>query len=173
MLLLPLLLCLTSVIAQICFNPDGTVATDAFVCDPSGASKHCCMNNSTCLSNCLCLYATDSSINTGFCTESSWDDPSCFQQCRDGWCIQISYLESEKSRRSLLAKTSYGRLLIHPSPQSLIPGICTISLRAFFLVLQHWRQRNQLLWRWRAPLDHVRRTSECSECHQSCRRLYC
>ena len=69
--------------AQTCYNPNGTPATDAFPCDPTGTSKHCCMNNSTCLSNGLCFFEKDSGLNTGFCTAQFWDDESCFQSCLD------------------------------------------------------------------------------------------
>ena len=82
-LLLIHFLWIASAIAQTCYNPNGTPAVDAFPCDPTGTSKHCCMNNSTCLSNGLCFFEKDSGLNTGFCTDQFWDDESCFQSCLD------------------------------------------------------------------------------------------
>lgn len=84
MRLLPLVLCLQSVVAQTCYNTDQTEHTLGIPCDPSGQSKQCCLYNSACLDNGLCLFGDDLGMNTGSCMDETWDHASCFSECRDG-----------------------------------------------------------------------------------------
>lgn len=50
-------------------------------CNPTNTQTHCCDAGQTCVSNGLCFVKWDSSLNTGACTDSTWEDSSCFQQC--------------------------------------------------------------------------------------------
>ncbi|KAK0511200.1 hypothetical protein JMJ35_006752 [Cladonia borealis] len=69
------------VFAQSCYFPDGTNAPDHTPCNGSVSVSHCCEPGDTCLTTSLCYQAADLSINTGTCTDKTWKDPSCFQQC--------------------------------------------------------------------------------------------
>lgn len=65
-----------------CFNPDGSVAAaDQIPCSGGDDTTHCCQQGATCLSNGLCLFQSDSSLNTGTCTDASWNADACFQRC--------------------------------------------------------------------------------------------
>lgn len=65
-----------------CFWPDGSTADPSqSACNSTAAHSHCCSVGSTCLANGLCLAEWDSSLNTGACTDPTWADSSCFQQC--------------------------------------------------------------------------------------------
>ena len=80
---------------------DGTQTTDATSqpCFPSANVTHCCGTGETCLKNGLCLLKVrveatgtcfpmltlevqnDTSLNTGLCTDSTWQDQACFPRC--------------------------------------------------------------------------------------------
>ena len=67
--------------AQECYYPDQTVETTHIICNASAHASLCCQYGSTCLTNGLCFSKWDTSINTGTCTDKTWTDPSCFQNC--------------------------------------------------------------------------------------------
>ena len=73
-----LLACIAA--AQQCYNSDGSKVDDHIPCEDS-VTTHCCMQGSACLTNGLCFYSIDSSLNTGTCTQKQWDDDACFQTC--------------------------------------------------------------------------------------------
>lgn len=85
---------------NICYNPDGTETTSTSFtpCFPSANVTHCCDNGQTCLSNGLCLGKVregiflltaqllklnqgEMAMNTGLCTDSTWQADSCFSYC--------------------------------------------------------------------------------------------
>lgn len=79
-----LALLLKAVIAQLqCYNPDGGL-TDHTPCNDSAKVTHCCQSQGACLTSGLCFMAYDHSLNTGSCSDMTWEDPSCFQFCLKG-----------------------------------------------------------------------------------------
>ncbi|KIW30779.1 uncharacterized protein PV07_02481 [Cladophialophora immunda] len=68
---------------NVCYNPDGTqTARDTYSpCFPNTNVTHCCPDGSTCLKNGLCLMKNDTTLNTGLCTDSTWQDDACFPRC--------------------------------------------------------------------------------------------
>ncbi|KIW69874.1 hypothetical protein PV04_02194 [Phialophora macrospora] len=68
---------------DVCYNPDGTQnLNSAFQpCRPSDNVTHCCRKGETCLKNGLCLVQNTTSLNSGLCTDSTWQDQSCFPRC--------------------------------------------------------------------------------------------
>ncbi|KAL9114727.1 MAG: hypothetical protein Q9227_001405 [Pyrenula ochraceoflavens] len=71
--------------SQKCYNPDDSLSdSDQIPCAAPGSDQtntHCCQNGATCLSNGLCLVKWDTSLNTGSCTDASWQADACFQSC--------------------------------------------------------------------------------------------
>ncbi|KIX08048.1 uncharacterized protein Z518_02703 [Rhinocladiella mackenziei CBS 650.93] len=67
---------------DICYNPDGTQTTSTThtPCFPSANVTHCCNEGTTCLKNGLCLNKS-TFLNTGLCTDSTWQDEACFPRC--------------------------------------------------------------------------------------------
>ncbi|OCK75199.1 hypothetical protein K432DRAFT_386335 [Lepidopterella palustris CBS 459.81] len=81
-----LLLCSPFVIAdQTCYWPNGAVAQGYVPCNPGQTNSMCCagQGESACLSNGLCLWLADFSIDRGGCTDSSWASGACVQTCRN------------------------------------------------------------------------------------------
>ncbi|EXJ66551.1 uncharacterized protein A1O5_10220, partial [Cladophialophora psammophila CBS 110553] len=68
---------------NVCYNPDGTqTVKDTYSpCFPTTNVTHCCPEDSTCLKNGLCLMKNDTTLNTGLCTDSTWQDDACFPRC--------------------------------------------------------------------------------------------
>ncbi|KAL8648639.1 MAG: hypothetical protein Q9226_005907 [Calogaya cf. arnoldii] len=65
-----------------CYHDSGTIAEDYIPCNASAiGTTHCCANGHTCLSTGLCLVSWDTSVNTGSCTDRSWDSEACFRMC--------------------------------------------------------------------------------------------
>ncbi|EXJ61579.1 hypothetical protein A1O7_02007, partial [Cladophialophora yegresii CBS 114405] len=62
---------------------DGTQTSNpAFQpCVPSANVTHCCRTGETCLKSGLCLAMNHTSLNSGLCTDSTWQDQACFLQC--------------------------------------------------------------------------------------------
>ncbi len=69
--------------SNVCYTPNGAeIASETFrPCFPSTNQTHCCDENETCLSNGLCLVKWDTSLNTGGCTDSTWNSVHCFPHC--------------------------------------------------------------------------------------------
>ena len=67
--------------AQTCYYPDQTVETSHIICNASAQTSLCCQDGAVCLTSGLCFSKWDTSINTGTCTDKTWTDPSCFQNC--------------------------------------------------------------------------------------------
>ena len=64
-----------------CYYPDHTSAPNDIVCNSSAPFSPCCQNGAICLTTGLCFLETDTSINTGTCTDKTWASLSCFQTC--------------------------------------------------------------------------------------------
>ena len=67
-----------------CYAKGGELAssdTGFAPCRPEKAQTHCCDYGQTCVSNGLCFVSWDSSLNTGSCTDPTWQDEACFQLC--------------------------------------------------------------------------------------------
>ena len=67
--------------AQKCYYPDQAVEPFHVICNASAQVSLCCKYGATCLTNGLCFSKWDTSFNTGTCTDQTWTDPSCFQNC--------------------------------------------------------------------------------------------
>ena len=93
-----------------CYYRDGTVADGSIPYDTRSVT-HCCELGKVCLMNGLCLDPTDVStdaifsMDTGACTNVSWQADYSFQQCPQ--------CKSLKSRRLLKV---HGMLLLVPIP---------------------------------------------------------
>ena len=64
-----------------CYYPDHTSEPSDIVCNASAPVSLCCQNGETCLKNGLCFSEWDTSVNTGTCTDKTWNSSTCFQQC--------------------------------------------------------------------------------------------
>ena len=66
-------------------NPPGELAVGYIACSPDDAHSMCCADNSNsaCLSNGLCLWLSDYSIDRGACTDHKWEDDACSSTCKD------------------------------------------------------------------------------------------
>ena len=104
-LAIPLLYPLFAIASQTCYWPNGkakrkwasafanlcllvgAVAQGYVPCNPDQTNSMCCANQgqSACLSNGLCLWLGDFSIDRGGCTDSAWASDTCIQTCRSGW----------------------------------------------------------------------------------------
>lgn len=83
------------VLAQTCYFPDQeTVAKDYIPCNSSAiddvGGTTCCGGGASCLSNNLCYLIYDMSINTGACSDRTWNSPGCFQGCPSGQFSRVS-----------------------------------------------------------------------------------
>lgn len=80
---------ISHILAQTCYFPDQeTVAKGYTPCNSSAiddvGGTTCCSGGASCLSNNLCYLIYDMSINTGACTDRTWNSPGCFQGCPNG-----------------------------------------------------------------------------------------
>lgn len=75
---------LFTIAGQTCYWPNGAVAQGYVPCNPDQPNSMCCADRgqSACLSNGLCLWLGDFSIDRGGCTDSSWVSGACVQTCR-------------------------------------------------------------------------------------------
>ena len=65
-----------------CYTPDGSLAADdQKPCNGTADATHCCQSGAACLTNGLCFLQWDTSVNTGTCTDRTWNEPRCFQPC--------------------------------------------------------------------------------------------
>ncbi|KAI9679644.1 MAG: hypothetical protein M1829_001606 [Trizodia sp. TS-e1964] len=70
-----------------CFWPDGTIDQLSVPCRAAGGANGphsmCCTGNnqSACLSNGLCLWLGDFTVDRNSCTDRSWQDPMCTRIC--------------------------------------------------------------------------------------------
>ena len=67
--------------AQEWYCSDRTVETSHVACNDSAQASLCCQYGAICLTSGLCFDKGDTSINIGTCTDKTWTDPSCFQDC--------------------------------------------------------------------------------------------
>ncbi|OCL07715.1 hypothetical protein AOQ84DRAFT_440038 [Glonium stellatum] len=83
-LVVPLLYPLSAIASQTCYWPNGAVAQGYIPCNPNQPNSMCCADQgqAACLSNGLCLWLADFSIDRGGCTDSSWASSACVQTCR-------------------------------------------------------------------------------------------
>lgn len=83
-LAIPLLYPLFAIASQTCYWPNGAVAQGYVPCNLDQTNSMCCADQeqSACLSNGLCLWLGDFSIDRGGCTDSSWASGACVQTCR-------------------------------------------------------------------------------------------
>lgn len=83
-LAIPLLYPLFAIASQTCYWPNGAVAQGDVPCNPDQTNSMCCagQGQSACLSNGLCLWLGDFSIDRGSCTDSAWASGACVQTCR-------------------------------------------------------------------------------------------
>ena len=73
---------LLSYVSSTCYFESGIVAQDFVACNASTVgTTHCCQNNWTCLDTGLCMVSWDTSVNTGSCTDRSWESTDCFRRC--------------------------------------------------------------------------------------------
>ena len=75
--------------AQTCYFPDQrTIATDYTPCNISAIEHQggttCCGGGASCLTDGLCYWTHDMSINVGACTDRTWSSSGCFQGCPSG-----------------------------------------------------------------------------------------
>jgi hypothetical protein len=75
--------------AQQCYYPNGALAKDDIPCNPSADVSGCCLDDSVCLSNGLCMNI-DGTVNRGSCTDQKWDSPLCAQICADSTLTWMS-----------------------------------------------------------------------------------
>ena len=75
-------------IEKTCYFPAGNVALNNVPCDPNAEVSSCCSDRSFCLANGLCrVENSDTELDDtvefarGACTDQSFQDPACFQQC--------------------------------------------------------------------------------------------
>ena len=70
-----------------CYSVNGTPDPAMSACNATAAQSSCCYSDSYCLSNGLCfgqsaLYGNR--LSRVGCTDASWRDPACFQNCKTG-----------------------------------------------------------------------------------------
>ncbi|KAI9809815.1 MAG: hypothetical protein M1825_000248 [Sarcosagium campestre] len=65
-----------------CYWPDGSIASDNIPCDPTAEVTSCCPNDgrSVCLSNGLCFFLPDGTIDRFSCTDQGWGE-GCSDRC--------------------------------------------------------------------------------------------
>ncbi|KAL8994617.1 MAG: hypothetical protein Q9169_005461 [Polycauliona sp. 2 TL-2023] len=69
-------------VSSACYYDSGSIAPEYTPCNASAVgTTHCCQNGHTCLDTGLCLVSWDTSVNTGSCTDESWDSKGCFKKC--------------------------------------------------------------------------------------------
>lgn len=86
------------VIGSTCYWPDGSVVSDQWSYTPcnstaNGVESTCCSQGDVCSSNGYCL-GTAGYMYRGACTDSSWNDGSCCQNCRDSMSSSCWYVSS-------------------------------------------------------------------------------
>lgn len=77
----------TTIRAQACYFPDGSVSTRDTPCRALsfGQASPCCRTTDVCLDNDLCLAQSDTeAVSRGSCTDSTWQSAECPQYCQDG-----------------------------------------------------------------------------------------
>lgn len=85
-------LALSFTVAQECYWPDGSIATQATPCNVEATNSHCCGVGDTCLSNGYCLQNTGiyaNRLSRAGCTDYSWASQQCPQFCQDGNCSAL------------------------------------------------------------------------------------
>lgn len=79
-----LFLFLKTVLAT-CWYPDGiTVDTDGFPCNTSATASQCCRTFEACLTGGACYTQWDSQMYRRSCTDKTFSDPNCPQECKTG-----------------------------------------------------------------------------------------
>ncbi|KAM0800205.1 hypothetical protein BDR22DRAFT_821695 [Usnea florida] len=76
----------TTIRAQACYFPDGSISTRDAPCRASSPDQPspCCAATDVCLDNALCLAQSGSeSISRGTCTDETWRSSECPQYCQD------------------------------------------------------------------------------------------
>ena len=78
----------TTIRAQSCYYPDGSVSTLDTPCraPSTDQASPCCKATDVCLDNDLCLAQSGQPevVSRGSCTDSTWQSPECAQYCQDG-----------------------------------------------------------------------------------------
>ena len=77
-----------------CYFPAGNVADNNVPCNPDAAVSSCCSEQSFCLANGLCLVNNDPDtveFARGACTDPTFEDPACFQQCHGCTLTPLPY----------------------------------------------------------------------------------
>ncbi|CAL8577314.1 hypothetical protein XPA_003146 [Xanthoria parietina] len=73
---------LLTCVSSTCYYDSGTIAPEYTPCNVSAiGTTHCCQNGHACLTTGLCMVSWDTSVNTGSCTDQTWDSPACFRKC--------------------------------------------------------------------------------------------
>ncbi|KAL8670716.1 MAG: hypothetical protein Q9168_004765 [Polycauliona sp. 1 TL-2023] len=69
-------------VSATCYHDNNIVAADYTPCNATAVGNtHCCQNGHTCLDTGLCMVSYDTTINTGSCTDATWESRACFQKC--------------------------------------------------------------------------------------------
>lgn len=68
-----------------CYFPDGTPDPTGLPCDPTAPNSACCdATYGLCISDGLCLWLADFTIDRTSCTDKSWNATECPVACRNG-----------------------------------------------------------------------------------------
>jgi hypothetical protein len=70
----------------------GAIATSYIPCNPSDNDSMCCLGSGAhaCLSNGLCFFTSDLSVDRGACTDQSWKSEKCVGTCKFGMFVLCS-----------------------------------------------------------------------------------
>ncbi|KAI9155574.1 hypothetical protein HJFPF1_08160 [Paramyrothecium foliicola] len=94
-------------VSQVCYYPDGSVATEQFPCTNDEGGTFCCADGEACLANKLCYFNSTSIFDDTFrhfnyrgsCTDKSWQSENCPDYCtenKDGRDLAWKCEESDK-----------------------------------------------------------------------------
>jgi hypothetical protein len=80
-------------VSATCWFPDGITADpDGFPCNTSSSASHCCRTYEGCLAGGVCYTQFDSQMYRRSCTDKSFTDPNCPQECKTSKCKNIFIL---------------------------------------------------------------------------------
>jgi len=149
-----------------CYYPDATVSEETFPCNPGYVST-CCPAGTSCVDNQLCL-AADGGLLRGSCTDPTWSDPNCLQECFTGPCTFISPGMVLTASTSLIIIHSQRRHHKRTLGRHILLQTASPSLRRWPLLL-----RRQLLFQFRILLAQwrLRAQTDMDRCRIKLHRL--
>lgn len=90
MILLLVTFILVAQAQQTCYSINGNPDTTMSPCNASATNSGCCYANEYCLTNGLCINQAlvgGNRLSRVGCTDKTWEDPACFQECKTGASI--------------------------------------------------------------------------------------